>query len=68
MLFRSGVEETSLGDEDRLGIKDRGLKKVTQVGVIFSVDLDRKSMDGELKVSRSKSEGEPGVVAALEGL
>ena len=63
-----GVEETSLGDEDRLGIKDRGLKKVTQGGIIFGVVLDRKTMDGELKVSRGKSEGEPGVVADRKGL
>ena len=63
-----GVEETSFGDKYRLGIKDGRLKKVTQGGIIFVVGLDRKSIDGELKVSRGESEGEPGVVADWKGL
>ena len=62
------VEKTSFGDRNREGIKDRGLKKVTQGGIIFGVGLDRESMDGELKVNRGRSEGEPGAVADRKGL
>ena len=57
--FLVGVEEAGLGDKDRLGIKDRGLRKITQDGIVIEMGPDRESMKGELKVSRGKSEGKP---------
>ena len=66
--FPVGVEEAGLGDKDRPSIKDRGLKKIAQSGVIFRVGLDSGSMNGELKVRGGKSEGELRVVANSEGL
>ena len=61
-------EEAGFGGEDRLGIKNRGLEEVTQGSVSLRMSLDRQAMDGELKISRGKSEGHPWVVADREGL
>ena len=63
MGFPVEVKKAGLGDKDRLGIKDRGLEKITQDSIVLRMGLDRESMNGELKVSRGKSEGQPGVVA-----
>ena len=46
--FPVGVEEASLGYENGLGVKDRGLEKITQGSVIIRVGLDREAMNGEL--------------------
>ena len=42
------IEEASFGDEDRLGIKNRGLEEVTQGNVNLRMSLDGQAMDGEL--------------------
>ena len=68
MGFLVRVEEVGLGDKDRLGIKDEGREKITQDGIVFRMGLDRESRNDELQVSRSKSKGEPGVVANREEL
>ena len=62
------VEEAGFRDEDRLGVKNGGLKEVAQSSVGLRVSLDRQAMDGKLQICRGKSEGHPGVVADQEGL
>ena len=62
------IEEAGFGDEDRLRVKNRGLEEVTQGSVSLRKSLDRQAMDGELKISRGKSEGHPRIVADREGL
>ena len=62
------VEEAGFGDKNGLRVKYGGLKEVTQGSIFFRMGLDGEAMDGELWVSRSKSERHPGVVADREGL
>ena len=42
------VEEADFGDKDRLRVKNRGLKEVTQGSVSLRVSLDGQAMDGKL--------------------
>ena len=42
------IEEAGFGDEDRLGIKNRGLEEVTQGSVNLKMSLDGQAMNGEL--------------------
>ena len=42
------IEEAGFGDEDRLGIKNRGLEEVTQGIVSLRMSLEGQAMDGEL--------------------
>ena len=42
------VEEAGFGNENRLRVKNRGLKEVTQDGIVFGVSLDGEAMDGKL--------------------
>ena len=42
------VEEAGFGNENRLRVEYRGLKEVTQDGVVLGVSLDGKAMDGKL--------------------
>ena len=49
-------------------MKDRGLEKVTQVGIAIGIGLDGNALDGELQIRGGKSEGESGIVAIWEGL
>ena len=66
--FPVGVVEAGLSNKNSLGIKNRGLENITEGDIIFRIGLDRELMNGELKISRGKPEGEPGVVANREGL
>ena len=61
------IEEAGFGDKDRLRVKNGGLKEVRQGSISLRVSLDGQAMDGELYISRSKSEWHPGVVAHREG-
>ena len=62
------IEEAGFRDEDRLRIKNRGLEEVTQGSVSLRMSLDGQAMEGELQISRGKSEGHLGVIADREGL
>ena len=62
------IEEAGFGDKDRLRLKNGGLKEVTQGSVSLRVSLDGQAMDGEMQISRGKSEGHPGIVADREEL
>ena len=62
------IEEAGFGDEDGLGVNNRGLEEGKQGSVSLRMSLDGQAMDGELKISGGKSEGHPGVVADREGL
>ena len=42
------IKEAGFGDEDGLGIKDRGLEEVTQGSDCLWMGLDGQAMDGEL--------------------
>ena len=42
------VEEVGFGDKDRLRVKNRGQKEVTQGSVSLRGSLDGQAMDGEL--------------------
>ena len=42
------VEEAGLGDENGLGIKDSGLKEISQARIIFGMSLAREPMNGQL--------------------
>ena len=62
------VEGVYFGDKNRLRVKYGGREEVTQDSVVFGVSLDGEAMDGQLQVSRGKSEGQPGVGADQEEL
>ena len=42
------IEEAGFGNEDRLRVKYRRLKEVTQDGIVFGVSLDGEAVDGKL--------------------
>ena len=42
------IEDAGFGDENRLRVKNRRLKEVTQGTVCLRVSLDGQAMDGEL--------------------
>ena len=42
------IEEAGFGDEDRLGIKNRGLEEVAQGSVSLRMSLDGQAMNREL--------------------
>ena len=42
------IKEAGFGDEDGLGVKNRGLEEVTQGSVSLRMSLDGQAMDGEL--------------------
>ena len=46
------IEEAGFGDEDRLSVKNGGLKEVTPGSVSLRVSLDGEAIDGELLISR----------------
>ena len=62
------VEEAGFGNKTGLRIEYGGLEEVTKGSVVFRVSLDGETVDGELYISRGKSEGQPGIIARLEGL
>ena len=43
----SGIEEAGFGNKNRLRVKYRRLKEVTQDGVVFGVSLDGEAVDGK---------------------